>query len=44
MIETVAGAQPIIVEQAPAQPLGRKPKPVMVVPEEPLQMVETKHE
>ncbi|CAG4883348.1 fused ribonucleaseE: endoribonuclease; RNA-binding protein; RNA degradosome binding protein [Georgfuchsia toluolica] len=44
MIETAAGAQPIIVEPAPAQPLGRKPKPIVVIPDEPLQMVETKHE
>ncbi|MFY9327644.1 MAG: Rne/Rng family ribonuclease [Georgfuchsia sp.] len=44
MIETVAGAQPIIVEQAPVQPRGRKPKPVPIIVDEPLQLVETKRE
>ena len=43
MIETAADAQPIIVEQTPLA-LGRKPKPVIVVPDEPLQLVETKRE
>jgi ribonuclease E len=43
MIETAASAQPIIVEQT-SQALGRKPKPVIVIPDEPLQRVETKHE
>jgi ribonuclease E len=44
MIETASIAQPIIVEQTPAQALGRKPKPVQIIADEPLQMVETKQE
>jgi ribonuclease E len=44
MIETVASAKPIVVEQMPAQPLGRKPRPAPVIPSEPMQMVETKRD
>ena len=42
MIETVAAAQPAAPEPM-APPLGRKPKPVPVVANEPLQMVETRN-
>jgi hypothetical protein len=44
LIETAAGAraaEPIVVAQPP---LGRKPKPVVLPPSEPLQMVETKRD
>lgn len=45
LIETAADkaktVEPVFV---PAQPLGRKPKPVMVIPDEPLQIVETRRE
>jgi ribonuclease E len=45
MIETAAGkAMPAAVTPEPAKPLGRKPKPVPVITQEPLQMVETKHD
>ena len=40
LIETSGKTSAPVVE-APAQPLGRKPKPVAVVSNEPLQMVET---
>ncbi|HQR03185.1 MAG: Rne/Rng family ribonuclease [Proteobacteria bacterium] len=42
MIETSsASAAQAPVSSVPAQPLGRKPKPVAIVADEPLQMVET---
>jgi hypothetical protein len=44
LIETAdasRAAEPIVV---PQPPLGRKPKPVVVAPSEPLQMVETKRD
>ena len=41
MIETVAKPAAAPAVEAPAQQLGRKPKPVAVVADEPLQMVET---
>ncbi|MEW6514738.1 MAG: Rne/Rng family ribonuclease [Pseudomonadota bacterium] len=40
LIETSSKASAPVIE-APAQPLGRKPKPVAVISNEPLQMVET---
>ncbi|MDP2135703.1 MAG: ribonuclease E/G, partial [Sulfuritalea sp.] len=43
MIETSHTA-PVTDTFAPAQPLGRKPKPAVVIASEPLQMVETKHD
>jgi ribonuclease E len=43
MIET-SHAAPVADVFAPAQPLGRKPKPAPVIVNEPLQMVETKHD
>jgi ribonuclease E len=43
MIET-SHAAPAADSFAPAQPLGRKPKPAPVIASEPLQMVETKHD
>ncbi|MDK9704338.1 MAG: Rne/Rng family ribonuclease [Sulfuritalea sp.] len=43
MIETSHAAPPADTF-APAQPLGRKPKPAPVIASEPLQMVETKHD
>jgi ribonuclease E len=43
MIETSHAAPPADAF-APAQPLGRKPKPAPVIVNEPLQMVETKHD
>ncbi|MCM2307953.1 MAG: Rne/Rng family ribonuclease [Sulfuritalea sp.] len=43
MIET-SHAAPVANTFAPAQPLGRKPKPAPVIPNEPLQLVETKHD
>ncbi|MCM2289975.1 MAG: ribonuclease E/G, partial [Sulfuritalea sp.] len=43
MIET-SHAAPVADTFAPAQPLGRKPKPAPVIANEPLQMVETKHD
>ncbi|MBI3095344.1 MAG: Rne/Rng family ribonuclease [Rhodocyclales bacterium] len=43
MIET-SHAAPVANSFAPAQPLGRKPKPAPVIPNEPLQLVETKHD
>ncbi|NJD35387.1 MAG: ribonuclease E/G, partial [Betaproteobacteria bacterium] len=43
MIET-SHAAPVADSFAPAQPLGRKPKPAPVLANEPLQMVETKHD
>jgi ribonuclease E len=42
MIETSA-THPIAETAPPPQPLGRKPKPMAVIADEPLQMVETKH-
>jgi ribonuclease E len=42
MIET-SHAAPAADTFAPAQPLGRKPKPAAVIANEPLQMVETKN-
>jgi ribonuclease E len=42
MIETSHAAPPADTF-APAQPLGRKPKPAPVIVNEPLQMVETKN-
>ncbi len=42
MIETAASTSVAPSYAAPAQPLGRKPKPILVTPDEPLQMVETK--
>ena len=42
MIETSSAPAPVAVE-APARPLGRKPKPKVVIADEPLQMVETRH-
>ena len=42
MIET-SHAAPAADTFAPAQPLGRKPKPAAVIVNEPLQMVETKN-
>jgi ribonuclease E len=45
MIETSANKlPPVAFDTAPSQPLGRKPKPVQVIPDEPLQMVETRQE
>ena len=44
MIETSSSVQPIVVDSAPAPVLGRKPKPVQIIPNEPLQMVETKRD
>ncbi|MCX7154860.1 MAG: ribonuclease E/G, partial [Rhodocyclales bacterium] len=43
MIET-SHAAPAADTFAPAQPLGRKPKPAAVIVSEPLQLVETKHD
>jgi phosphomannomutase len=43
MIET-SHAAPAANGFAPAQPLGRKPKPATVIASEPLQMVETKRD
>jgi ribonuclease E len=43
MIET-SHAAPAADSFAPAQPLGRKPRPAPVIASEPLQMVETKHD
>jgi len=44
MIETSGDTAPPTVEfQMPAQSLGRKPRPVAVIPNEPLQMVETRN-
>jgi ribonuclease E len=44
MIETSGDTAPPAVEfQMPAQSLGRKPRPVAVIPNEPLQMVETRN-
>jgi ribonuclease E len=42
MVET---SNAVAVPAAPSvtQPLGRKPKPTVVIPAEPLQMVETQH-
>ena len=34
--------RPAAQTAAPAQPLGRKPRPVVVIADEPLQIVETK--
>jgi hypothetical protein len=45
MIETAAGkAMPSAVVSEPPVQLGRKPKPAPVIAQEPLQMVETKHD
>ncbi|MDP2810480.1 MAG: Rne/Rng family ribonuclease [Rhodocyclaceae bacterium] len=46
MIETSADKAPRPTPEiaVPAQPLGRKPKPVVVVANEPLQMVETRND
>ena len=45
MIETAADkAQSVEPVITPNQPLGRKPKPVVVIPDEPLQLVETRNE
>jgi ribonuclease E len=45
MIETTTDKQPVAAQIAePPRPLGRKPKPPVVVADEPLQMVETRHE
>jgi ribonuclease E len=43
MIET-SHAAPVVDVFAPAQPLGRKPRPAAVIASEPLQMVETKQD
>ncbi|MDP1653084.1 MAG: Rne/Rng family ribonuclease [Rhodocyclaceae bacterium] len=42
LIET-SGSVAAPVAQAPAQPLGRKPKPAAIISNEPLQIVETQH-
>jgi ribonuclease E len=45
MIETATDKPPVVAPVAePPRPLGRKPKPPVVVADEPLQMVETRHE
>ncbi len=44
LVETSGNAQPSATSTAPARPLGRKPRPVAIIPSEPLQMVETKAE
>jgi ribonuclease E len=43
MIETSSDAPKPVAIEAPAQPLGRKPKPAVVIASEPLQMVETRN-
>jgi ribonuclease E len=43
LVETSHSAPPAD-SFAPAQPLGRKPKPAPVIVSEPLQMVETKND
>ncbi|CAB1369391.1 Rne/Rng family ribonuclease [Denitratisoma oestradiolicum] len=43
MIETVSSRPASAPVAVATQPLGRKPKPVQVVADEPLQMVETRH-
>ncbi|MFA6313703.1 MAG: Rne/Rng family ribonuclease [Sterolibacterium sp.] len=44
LIETSNKASPAAEIVVPARPLGRKPRASIAIPEEPLQMVETKHE
>ncbi|MRR50785.1 MAG: Rne/Rng family ribonuclease [Rhodocyclaceae bacterium] len=44
MVETVASTPRPEQYFAPQQPLGRKPKPVVVVADEPLQIIETRKE
>ena len=44
MIETASATTAPVPTEVPAIPLGRKPKPVVVVPDEPLQIVETRRE
>jgi ribonuclease E len=43
LIETVSKPTQEAAPSMAPQPLGRKPKPASVLPDEPLQMVETKH-
>jgi ribonuclease E len=43
LVETSGVAPQTPAVQAPAQPLGRKPKPAPVINNEPLQMVETQN-
>ena len=43
MIETARASTQAVTTPPAAPTLGRKPKPVIVPPEEPLQMVETRH-
>jgi len=42
LIETSNSIRPAIESTAPPQQLGRKPKPPQAIPDEPLQMMETR--
>jgi len=42
LIETSSSVRPSVEVAAPPQPLGRKPRPPQAIPDEPLQMMETR--